>query len=556
MIRVKCVPNFAMRCQSCIVTLLSYLLLMCGIAHASPLEGIQTYWHNLHTSPKHKQKLKDDLTRYYQADNLWDALREHLAFANYENVPAVREKINWYMNNPDYFYRCATRAAPYLYYISQQISQRHLPAELLLIPIIESGYDPFSLSNRGAAGIWQLMPETASGLGVKQDFWFDGRRDVIASTTAALNYLAYLQNFFNGNWLLALAAYNTGEGNVLAAIKRNIRAGRRTDFWSLPLAQQTRDYVPSILAMAAIIRNPERYPLNFPAIKNAPYLAQVDVGNQINLKYAANLAGLSYQQLIRLNPGFNRNATASRGPYKIVLPIENVEKFAENLARSPVSTDIIYTHYKVRAGDSLFTIARKFNTSLDNLRRANHLTEDTLRLNAHLLIPQSHLRIGPASESPLDLLAKAEILQKKIHLVRKKSKLADNLAVVATKQTKYTLQPGDTIYMTRPKDTLVRIAQRFHLDVGLLMAVNHLQQKSIAPGKQLIIPTHQVMRAVAHATPKQQLAQLYLVQRGDTLDAIAKRFHLSSEEIRTFNLMASNKLHEGEQLAIPTQLRG
>ncbi len=549
-------PNFVIQCLSRIFRLLSCLLLVSGLAHASNLEGIETYWHNLHASPKHKQKLIDDLTRYYQADNLWDALRHHLAFANYENVPAVREKINWYMNNPDYFYRCATRAAPYLYYISQQIDMRHLPAELLLIPIIESGYDPFSMSNRGAVGIWQLMPETASGLGVKHDFWYDGRRDVIASTTAALNYLAYLQNFFNGNWLLALAAYNTGEGNVLAAIKRNIREGRRTDFWSLPLAQQTRDYVPSILAMAAIIRNPERYPLNFPAIKNAPYLAQIDVGNQINLKYAANLAGISYQQLIRLNPGFNRNATATHGPYKIVLPIENVEKFTENLARSPVSIDVIYTHYKVRAGDSLFNIARKFGTQLDHLRQANHLTEDTLRLGTHLLIPQSHLRIGPASESPLDLLAKAEILQKKGHLAKRKAKLSDRIRLATVKHDPYTLQPGDTIYVVRPKDTLARIAERFHLNVALLMSANHLQQKSIVPGKQLIIPTHQMMSAVANTAPKQQLDQLYLVQHGDTLDAIAKKFHLSREEIRTFNFMASNTLHEGEQLAIPTHIRG
>src|SRR5579862_1406636 len=222
-----------------------------GASFASPsLEGIQVYQKNLHLFPEHKQKLADDITRYRNADNLWDVLRESFTLPHYEDNPAVQEKIEWYMNNQDFLLRSASRSAPYLYYIFQQVKKRHLPAELVLLPIVESGYNPFNVSNVGAAGIWQLMPDTATGLGVKQDWWYDGRRDVIASTRAALNYLAYLQSFFEGNWLYAIAAYNTGEGNVLSAIKRNIREGMDTDFWSLPLAQETKDYVPSLLALA------------------------------------------------------------------------------------------------------------------------------------------------------------------------------------------------------------------------------------------------------------------------------------------------------------------
>ncbi|HEX4045658.1 MAG TPA: transglycosylase SLT domain-containing protein, partial [Gammaproteobacteria bacterium] len=256
-------------------------------------EGIQTYHKSMHLSPEHKQKLADDISRYYYADDLWDVLRESFTLSHYESHPAVQEKINWYMNNQGILQRSAARAAPYLYYISQQVKKRHLPAELVLIPIVESGYNPFSLSHMGAAGIWQLMPNTATGYGVKQDLWYDGRRDIIVSTKAALNYLAYLQNFFEGNWLYALAAYNTGEGNVLSAIKRNVRDARHIDFWSLPVARETKDYVPSLLALAIIISHPERYPVKLPPVRNAPYLAEIDIGTQINLKYAASLAGIS-----------------------------------------------------------------------------------------------------------------------------------------------------------------------------------------------------------------------------------------------------------------------
>jgi membrane-bound lytic murein transglycosylase D len=222
------------------------------------VEGIQIYQKNLQ-SPEHKQMLAEDITRYRNADNLWDVLREEFTLPHYEDNPAVQEKIEWYMNNQDFLLRSATRAAPYLYYILQQVKKRHLPAELVLLPIIESGYNPFAISNMGAMGIWQMMPDTASGLGIKRDSWYDGRRDVIASTRAALNYLAYLQSFFDGNWLLAIAAYNTGEGNVLAAIRRNIREGYGTDFWSLPVAQQTKDYVPRLLALAVIISHPDLF---------------------------------------------------------------------------------------------------------------------------------------------------------------------------------------------------------------------------------------------------------------------------------------------------------
>lgn len=523
-------------------------------------EGIQTYQNNVHLNPEHKQKLADDITRYRTADNIWDILREQFSLHHYENTRAVQAKIEWYMNNQDYLLRSASRAAPYLYYILQQVRKRHLPAELVLLPIIESGYNPFSLSNMGAAGIWQLMPSTATGLGVRQDWWFDGRRDIIASTKAALNYLAYLQSFFEGNWLLAMAAYNTGEGNVLAAIRRNIRDGRDTDFWSLPLAQQTRDYVPSLLALATIISHPDQYPVYFPPVRNAPYLAQVDVGPSINIKYAASLAGMSYQKLIQLNPGYNRPST-SKGPYKLVLPIENVEQFSENLSRSPLNTQIDWIHYKVKSGDTLATISRKFKTTVTAIRKMNHLNKVAIKRGTNLLIPfTGDKTLGDENDTDFVTIKDEETSTAEVPtILAKKIKKLEEQTVVANTNGKYTLQPGDTIYMVRSKDTLVKIAKRFHISTQSLTAANRMKGK-IKPGTQLIIPTHAKTLARASTSSSQKNLEpgdtLYMVRRGDTVEKIAHKFKTTASAIRLSNLIDNDSLNEGESLIIPTHFRG
>ena len=445
---------------------------------SSNLEGIQIYKKNIPLSAEHKRKLADAISRYHQADNLWDVLREEFTLAHYEDNPAVQDKIDWYMRNQDYLLRSANRAAPYLYYILQQVKKRHLPAELVLIPIVESGYNPFSLSIVGAAGIWQLMPATAADLGVRQDWAYDGRRDIIASTRAALNHFAYLENVYEGNWLLAFAAYDTGEGNLHAAMVKNIHYGRDTDFWSLPVATETKNYVPSLLALAVIISHPEQYPIYFPPVKNAPYLAQVDAGTPLNLKYAANLAGLSYKYLLQLNPGYSHPSIPNKGPNKLVLPIENVEQFTENLVRSSLN-------------------------------------------------PQYESLIGAKNKS--------------------------NTNVTHQSSRKYVLQPGDTIYMVREKDTFESIAKHFHMNVVALRFTNIDSSENLAPGKQIIIPTHNPPDIATVIRPGDTM---YMVRRGDTIEDIAYKFHTSPSVIRLANLLGDNSLHEGERLVVPTHLQG
>ncbi len=536
-------------------------------------EGIQVYQKNIHLSPEHKQILADDIIRYRNADNLWDVLREEFTLPHYEDNPVVQAKIEWFMNNQDYLLRSASRAAPYLYYILQQVKKRHLPAELVLLPIIESGYNPFSLSNVGAAGIWQLMPETASGLGVKRDWWYDGRRDVIASTRAALTYLAYLQSFFEGDWLRAIAAYNTGEGNVLTAIKRNIREGLDTDFWSLPVAQQTKDYVPSLLALAIIISRPDQYPIYFPPVRNAPYLAQIDVGTQINLKYAAKLAGISYQKIIQLNSGFKGPATSRKGPNKLVLPIENVEQFTENLARSPLTQPLNWIHYKVKSGDTLVSISKKFSTTSSDIRKMNHLAKNNVRPGTNLLIP--HHDKSSSEESESDSIANSDMIasntenkKEKFIVLKSKNRKDDDIVPIINEKlalnssNSYTLEPGDTVYIIRSKDTLEKIAKRFHITKKSLIEANQLAGRKIKTGKQLIIPTHPtIMTQIGTSTASEKNLQpgdtVYMVRRGDTIAKIARKFRTTAAMIRLANLVDDSTISIGDKLVIPThQLRG
>ena len=322
-----------------------------------------------------------------ESNDLWDDLRSGFQLEHYENTPQVQAQINWFMHNQGYLYRTTVRAAPYMYYIYQQVKQRHLPTELVLLPVLESAYNPFASSNRGAAGLWQLERGTASAFGVKQDWWYDGRRDVLASTNAALDYLTYLQNFFGSNWYLALAAYDSGEGTVQEAMRRNIRNGYNTDFWSLPLPMETQSYVPRLLALAAIIENPQKYSIYLPSISDAPYLGQVDIGGHINLNQAANLAGISLSELIQLNPGYVHYITDPQGPHKLLLPFDKIQTFQENLLNLSKTQTTTWEHYKVHRGDTLEFVAQKFNTSVNILQQVNHLHNHRLTHVKTLLIP-------------------------------------------------------------------------------------------------------------------------------------------------------------------------
>lgn len=299
---------------------------------------------------------------------LWAPIRAHLQLsAREENQPQVQEQIRWFAKNPSYLKDAVNQAAPYIYYVYSQVRKRDLPTELVLLPIIESGYDPSATnSSSGAAGLWQLMTSTAKGYGVHQDRGFDGRRDIYSSTNAALNYLTYLRSFFGGDWLLAIAAYDTGEGNVQSAIRQNTQRGKNTHFWALPLASETRSYIPRLLALAAIVKNPAKYGVSLPPVSAKPYLELVNV-NSMSLTHVAKLAGMKVADLKELNPGVKSSSVAIKR--QLALPIDRIALYKQQLA---IASE---PDYKVQTGNS--KLALKQSGLKDKIQLVSHKTQST-----------------------------------------------------------------------------------------------------------------------------------------------------------------------------------
>ncbi|KMW73475.1 murein transglycosylase [Photorhabdus luminescens subsp. luminescens] len=315
---------------------------------------------------------------------LWGYIRDELKMKIPDNY-RVREQRNYYLKNKSYLHDVTLRAEPYMYWIVRQIKQRDMPMELVLVPIVESAFNPHATSRAKAAGLWQIVPDTGRNYGLTQDKWYDARRDVAASTTAALNLLQRLNKMFNGDWLLTIAAYNSGEGRVMRAIKENQIKGKPTDFWSLSLPRETTLYVPKVLALSDVIRNSDKYGITLPKSNNQRALAQVDVGQQITLSQAAELAGMSLTSIKAYNPGYKRGVTSPNGPHYIMLPKAKVDQFKNSLANKTILSNIRQevaknnrrlskqSQYKVRSGDTLSAIAKRFNISIRELQHMNNL---------------------------------------------------------------------------------------------------------------------------------------------------------------------------------------
>jgi membrane-bound lytic murein transglycosylase D len=262
-----------------------------------------------------------------------------------------------------------------------------MPAELALLPVVESAFDPFATSPAGAAGIWQFMPETADHVGLDMDWWYDGRRDIVASTEAALAYLGDLHERFDGDWLLALAAYNAGSARVQRAIARNRAAGEPADYWHLPLPAETRAYVPRLIALKTIIARPHDYGVSLPELPDAAHFSVVEIDGQIDLRVAARLAGTSLDGLRRLNPGYDRQITAPHGTHTLLIPTATAQLFRERIARLPAERRIESIRYRIRPGDNLSTLALVYNTTVKALRRTNRLRDNRIVAGELLIVP-------------------------------------------------------------------------------------------------------------------------------------------------------------------------
>jgi len=321
-----------------------------------------------------------------EAVDIWERMRTGFNFPH-QDVQSVQAHIDTFHNHPRHIEAILERGEPYLFYILSRVEERGLPAELALLPVIESAFDPFANSPAGAAGIWQFMPATAKHIGLRQDWWVDDRRDIVAATEAALDYLSELHQRFDGDWLLALSAYNAGSARVNRAIRLNRSQGKPVDFWNLPLPEETRGYVPKLIALRAIISSPEVYNINLPAFVNTQYFTVVDAGGQIDLQVAARLTGTPMEELHRLNPGLIRSITPPARPHTLLVPRASAERFRERLARLPADQRVQSVKYRVREGDTLSAIAQNSQTTVARLRQINQLESTLIYAGKLLIVP-------------------------------------------------------------------------------------------------------------------------------------------------------------------------
>lgn len=324
--------------------------------------------------------------------------------------PLVAKHEQWFINNPEYMERMLERAGMYLYYIVEQVEKRGMPMEIALLPAIESAYKPYAYSRAKASGLWQFMPSTGKHYGLKANWWYDGRRDVEAATNAALNYLDKLRNDFNGDWHLALAAYNAGEGKVSRMMEYNRLRGLPTTYEHLKLKPETVNYVPRLLAFVNIVAEPEKYGVQLAAIPNKPYFAKVETKSQIDLGIAAKLAELQVDDLHKINPGHNRWATDPEGPHYLFVPVDKKELLEEALNNLPEDQRVQYRRHQVARGETVSQIAKRYSVTPEAVKSANQKS-GALRVGQDLLIPMSDRSISPviASQTKTKTVAVASV---------------------------------------------------------------------------------------------------------------------------------------------------
>ncbi len=459
-------------------------------------------------------------------EGLWDRMTQAYSLDIPENDRIARE-FNWYRNHPQYLERIQERAAPFLYFILDEIEKRNMPTEIALLPAVESAFRPFAYSPGRAAGMWQFIPDTGRQFGLKQNWWYDGRRDAVRSTEAALDYLVSLSRQFDGDWELALAAYNSGAGTVRRAVARNQKKGKAVDFWSLDLPDETSAYVPRLLALARIFRDAENLGVSLLEIADEPYFTTVDIQSQLDLARAAEMADISLDELYLLNAGFNRWATDPEGPHRLTLPIDREARFTQQLAALPPEKRLSWTRYNIKSFDALSTIAKRFGTTTELLRDVNKLNGNSIRAGRHLLIPV-------ASKS-LDQYALTQNQRKSAIQNRQRS----------GQKVHYRVKPGDSLWT---------IARAHKVNYKKLASWNGMAPGDpLKTGQKLVIWVTSTSAkdkvSMIDLQPSSIQSRLhYKVRPGDSLSRIAERFKVSVNDLKRWNTLDDKYLRPGQSL--------
>ena len=386
------------------------------------------------------------------AHDVWARIRSGFALAPLDSKLVARHE-KWYARHPEYVVRMSDRARRYLYYITSEVERRGMPSEIALLPMIESAFNPGAYSTARASGIWQFIPSTGKIFGMEQNWWYDGRRDIIGATNGALDYLQKLHDMF-GDWELALAAYNCGEGAVKRAQANNRKRGLPTDYLSLKLPKETRNYVPKLLAVKNIVADPASFNLVLSEIRNEPYFAAVATTKHIDVKLAAQLAGISEEEFFALNPAHNRPVILQDNTDLILLPIDKIATFTANLETYDKPL-VSWQSYQPAKGERLDKLAPRFGLSVENLKSVNGISRSgNISTGQTLLVPFN----GEQSDAEFEAF--------NMHLVDDHGRA--------------------TRHRVRGGETLSHIARRYHVSVAKLRRWNG-PMKIIRPGQVISV---------------------------------------------------------------------
>ena len=440
--------------------------------------------------------------------DLWERIRNDLTFSIPESYEDMDRYRNRFVKNQHAVNRLSKSGQRYLFHTVKRAEELGVPVELALLPFVESEFDPYAQSLYGATGIWQFLPATGREWGLKTNWWYDGKRDVIASTEAALNFLLYLHQKFDNDWLLAIAAYNAGPGRVNRAIRENKEKGLAIDFWSLRLPKETSAYVPKLLVLSELIKNPSSFGVTLPSIANRPYFTKIETPGQVDLMQAADLAGMTPEAIYELNPGFSQWATDPSGPHYLLLPTGIADRFLIQLSSLEEVELVQWERYKIKRGDTLTRIAKQYSIEVPVLMEINQMDSDIIYANQEIMVPR-----GPAWAN--------------------------------------TFVPKARTYEVVKGDTLWGISKKFGVTIQDISLWNDLGLTTPLQIGQEIKIFSKYERVRGKTPNKKTRTLLYPVKSGDTLSRIGARFGIGVKELQKWNeLKSPERIYPGQVIKI------
>ena len=449
-------------------------------------------------------------------NSVWTRMRSGFCFKNI-NSSRISEELKWMKKNKSFVYRSIDRSKPYLFHILSYLEKRNLPHELALLPMVESGFQPFAYSTSRAAGIWQFIPPTAREYGLKMNWLYDGRRDVLESTKAATYFLRDMHRHFKGNWLLAIASYNTGAGNVGKAIDRANNLFTKPSYWDLNLPRETELYVPRLLALSKIIANPQRYGFDLPAIPNRKFTSTVNFRDPLDFKTLSIITGVSQEELTNLNPGYSTWILDPSQQNKLLLPVDAAKVF--NKRYNKVSRSIYENKiHSVVKGDSLYRISRIYNVKISALKKTNGLTKDVIYINQKLRIP-SELNTGSKE-------------------------------FITINNQKYFINKKEIVFnhIVKRYDNWYRIAKKYDVSLNKLLSWNNADKKTKLKINSLVKIK---LQGPILTKSKDKNILRYVVGSGDRYDQVVRGFNIDKEDLIKDNKLKNRKyLTAGDNLII------